>query len=283
MFLYDMPEKDYHKHDSVSASFLSMFETNPALAMWSKTAPRDPKKSTTSDFGSAFHLQMLEPHLFDDKVIVSSLKSRTAKGFVQMQIDNPDKYALTEDEADLIRFMAQSSKANPLVLKVLESGKPEVSIFTNCPVTGLELRIRVDWLVTAGDTVFPCNLKSTADLSDWRNPAQWKNPLFAHNYGFSAAFYMYVLKCLDLKVNEHPFICCQKSAMLGSYPASVFTVTYQELENLGFVERVKIALAHLAECKKDNSLFLEPERFCDFGVDENMIIDCSELDGYMGV
>lgn len=277
-----MPENEYHAHDSISASFLSIFETNPALAIWSKEAPRDPKKSTTADFGSAFHLRVLEPEKFDESVIVSDLKSRTAKGFIQLQIDNQDKYILTEAEADLIRFMEQSAKANPLVEALLSSGQPEVSIFATCPITKLELRIRVDWLIQRGGKFFPCNLKSTADLDDWRNPAQWKNPLFAYNYGFSAAFYMYTLKCLGCDVNEHPFICCQKSAMLGSYPASVFTVTYQELENLGFVERVKSSLAHYAECKRKDHLFFEPERFGDFGVDENMIIDCSELDGYKG-
>jgi len=278
-----MPENEYRSHEAIAASDLSIFEVNPSLYLWQKEAPRDPKNSAAADFGSALHLAVLEPEKFDDQVIVSDLKTKTAKAFVQQQIENPDKYILTEGEAEQIRFLVKSARANPMIHKMLSmDGSPEVSLFSKCSETGLQLKIRVDWLINYNGEFLPCNLKSTADLSKWRKNQSWVNPLFEFNYGFSAAFYMHAMRSGGMEVNEHPFICYQKSAQLGRYPASVFTVTWAELENLGFVERVKASLQNLKECQENNALFLEPERFGDFGIDENQIIDCSILDSFGG-
>lgn len=264
MFL-DMPDQQYRAIPALSNGSLQLFAKDPSLYAWSMTAPSDPNKATTADFGKVLHIMLVEPHRFDDSVLVSSVKGRTTKTFVDEQINNPDKIVITEDELTQIKVMHLSAMCNPMFERIMKSdGNGEVSFVVYDKERDVHLKCRVDWLIGSGRDVLPCDIKSTADIEEWRSNREWINPLFKHGYGHTSAFYLHVLSLsYGFEINEYAFPIIQKSASLGRYPASVFRITREELEYMGFWADVQKNITMFAERYHANN-FVSFESFPQF-------------------
>ena len=190
--LFDISDKEYRDIPALSNHELQLFAKDPSLYIWNKNAPRDPNKSQTADFGSVLHLMLVEPENFDDKVLVSSVKGRTTKTFIDEQISNPDKYVLTESELDQLKVMQLSAMANPMFKRIMSAnGLGEASIIVRDESRDIDLKVRVDWLIDS--MMLPCDIKTTDDIEKWRSDREWINPLYAFGYGFTASFYLYAL------------------------------------------------------------------------------------------
>jgi hypothetical protein len=149
----------------------------------------------------------------------------------------------------------------------------EGSIFTE--LDGVKVKIRPD-LITNSYAL--CDVKTTASIDDWRNSAKWKNPLFTHGYGHTAAFYMDVLsEASDMQVDSYTFLVVQKTISLGKYPVAVITITREECERYGFFDEVYANLARYKQCKADDN-WIGYESFPVFPVFDNQEISISEVD-----
>lgn len=242
----------YRNADGLANSELQIFANNPSGYIWCKNSPSDPTKADASDFGTALHCSLLEPHLYDDLVIIASTKGRTAQAFIDMQLSNKDNIVLTDNEDSQIKIMTESANCHPMFKRILDAkGACEGSIFVDDPRTGLRLKIRPDKIIDSCNPPIFTDIKSTKSLDDWRSDTLWKNPLFDMGYGFTAAFYLYVGSIYyGVEMKTYNFAVISKSSSLGKYPVSVFTITKDQLIEYGFWSEMTEALDRFAECKE---------------------------------
>lgn len=276
-----IPMKEYRDNEALANSDLQIFKNNPSSYIWSKTAPRDPKKANTADIGTATHAATLEPETLDDEVFVTDIKGRKTKAFEALQAEHSDKIVLTEEEINHVKMMALSANCDPMFKSLLDAdGMPEASIFVTDPITGLDLKIRPDKVVyLPDDKVLLADVKTTASLDEWRSEKTWVNPLFKFNYGFTAAYYLHVGSIhYNYELTEYVFPVIQKSSSFGSYPASVFTISKDELIRYGFWDDMIDTLARFAECKASGN-WVTTENFPEFYIqnDESFDLDNVEV------
>lgn len=257
--------QEYRQHDALSNHELQIFKNNPSSFIWNKFAPSDPAKVGTSDKGTALHALLLEPETYNDLIIVADVKGRQTQAFQKLQFENPDNIILTEIEAEEVRIMADSATHDPMFKSLLDAeGECETSIFVTEPITGLELKIRPDKVCYIDGRPILTDLKTTSSIDDWRSRQQWKNPLFSFGYGFTAAYYLYVGSIhFGVNLTEYVFPIVQTSASLGKYPVSVFTITKNELIQIGFWQQMLDTLAEFKIRKEQNS-FTTTEYFPSF-------------------
>lgn len=275
--LFKIPMAEYRDAEGLANSELQIFKNNASSYIWNKTAPIDNKKASTADFGTCLHTALLEPHLYEESIIVSSTKGRTAAAFAKDQAQNPDKIVLTDDEYKQIKVMSESAKCDPMFKKLLDAkGDCEISIFVNDPDTGLKLKIRPDKIIAGKNQILLCDLKSSASLDEWRADKQWLNPLFKIGYGFTAAYYMYAASIFyGVEITKYYFMVVSKSAELGRYPVSVFVITKDELVELGFWQEMIETLHEFAERKASDN-WLSFENFPHFNIYKDESVTFSE-------
>lgn len=250
----DITMTEYRKDDAISNHALQIFKDNPASYIWNLNSPSDPNKVTTSDKGTALHALLLEPETYDDLIIVADVKGRQTQAFQKLQIENQHNIILTEIEAQEVRIMADSATKHPVFNELLKmNGQCEASVFVTCTETGLQLKARPDKICYSDDKVLYCDVKTTASIDDWRSEQQWKNPLFAFGYGFTAAYYLHVGSIYhNQELTEYIFPIVQTSAALGRYPVDVFTISKDDLIALGFWDEMLSTLKHFKHCKDNN-------------------------------
>lgn len=118
--------------------------------------------------GTAAHCATLEPERFtrqfaiwDRRTESGRMGPRNGKWWDAFQADNVGKMILTEDERDEAMTIAAAVRADPVAIRYLEMGEPEVSM-----TWGPGRKGRVDWITTApDDTGLPAlvGLKTTRD------------------------------------------------------------------------------------------------------------------------
>jgi len=277
--IHDLEMSIYRNADGLANSELQTFARNPSSYVWAKTAPIDVTKVYDSEFGTALHTKLLEPHLYEETVLVSGVKGRTAQAFVEMQKANNSMIVLTESEDREIGLMAESSMADPMFARIMQAeGQCEASIFVDDPNTGLRLKIRPDKIIDSCNPPIFNDVKTTAKIDDWRNSAQWKNPLFDMGYGFTAAYYLYVGSLhYGVELYRYNFCVVSKSISMSRYPVSVFTITKNELVELGFWDEMLDTLHRFAECKKNNS-FTSYEQFPEFRIYNDESVEINVID-----
>jgi exodeoxyribonuclease VIII len=254
----------YREADGLANSDALMIEHNPGDFVWSKSAPRNNAKSKTTDIGTALHCAILEPEKYKDHIVVSALKGRTAKGFEAEQLENKNKVVLTSDEYDQVNLMAKSVLCHPAAKSILDLvGDCESSVFVEDKETGAHLKCRPDKdaVQSAGIVI---DVKTTANIDDWRSDKQWINPLYKFNYGHGASFYTDVLEQhYNTEIESFVFLVIQNSVRLGRYPVAVFTISKAELIDLGFWDRHRANISEFSRCKKDSD-WIHTETF-NFG------------------
>jgi exodeoxyribonuclease VIII len=259
---FDIPQAEYRAIDALSNGEAQMFAKNPSAYIWNKTAPLDSSKANTADTGTALHALLLEPETYDDLIKVASVKGRDTQAFKKEQAEYPDCIVMTEKEEEQVRIMAQSAKCDPMFNALLNAdGECETSIVVWDEERGIYLKIRPDKVAVIGESFLLTDAKTTATLDDWRTDKPWLNPLFKHGYGHTAAFYLHAASIhYGVELTEYAFAVVQKSASLGRYPVSVFTISKDELIEMGFWGAMQANLDHFADRLKSNN-FMTAERF----------------------
>jgi len=196
----NMTNEDYHATADISSTTVKTV-WKKSLAHW-----KGQKFTSTAALliGSALHGILLEPHR---EIAIKGPKTRRSKAYTEMERDlGPDQVLLTEGEWYMVRAMAKSAMANPAFRKVLEhpDRQNEVSIFVECPSTGLGLKTRFDCRVK--EVIY--DVKSTIDSS----PDGFSKECWKYAYPLQAAFYLYVCKLAQIDVEEFSFLAIEKTA-----------------------------------------------------------------------
>lgn len=251
----------YREADGLANSDALMIADNPSDLMWSKSAPRDASKAQTTDIGTALHCLLLEPEKYKESVLVASVKGRNTKKFEEEQSENPDKLVITQDEYDHIENMGKSVMAHPTAFNLLQMhGDCESSVFVKDAETGVLLKCRPDKDAVQSSGII-IDVKTTADLEDWRSDKEFKNPLYKFNYGHQASFYT---DCLEqhygVTIDSFIFLVIQKSIKLGRYPVGIFQISRSELVELGFWAKHRENIEEFKRCT-ENDDWIHTEQF----------------------
>lgn len=179
-FVEDMPEADYHGHDSISKSGLDLIARSPAHDFY---AP--PRKTTRAmEVGSAIHCALFEPGRFErDYVLLRDVTDRRASAYREACEHHPKSHVLTGTEADKVAGMQAAVYAQPEARHQLKQpGKRELSAFAHDPETGVLVRCRYDLLTDAAAAL---DLKKTYDA----RPDAFAKSIYNYRYHVQAAIY----------------------------------------------------------------------------------------------
>lgn len=185
MIDYNVSNADYHRHPSISKSGLDLIARSPAHYFYS--ARREATRAM--EIGTAVHAAILEPERFASQyMLLRDVTDRRASEYKQAVKVHGSEYTLAGPEADRVSGMQASVQANPRAMNRLGApGKSEVSIFTTDPVTGVPVKIRLDWLCDDGRGL---DLKKTQDI----RADEFSRSVARYRYHVQAAFYSDVFK-----------------------------------------------------------------------------------------
>lgn len=180
----ELSNADYHSSEGISKSGLDLIARSPAHYRYG--GKREATKAMS--LGTATHAAILEPDAFAaDYLVLRDAADRRSAVYKDACKSRDPAYILLGHEADQIAGMQEAVMANPHAAALLAAGQPEVSVFTTDPVTGVTVRIRVDWLTAAG---MPVDLKTTQDASD----DAFGKSIWNYRYHVQDVFYCDVLQ-----------------------------------------------------------------------------------------
>lgn len=166
----------------------------------------EPKKNQSAlDFGTAAHLMLLEPHLFDSEVVFFNGPRKAGKVFEEFKLQNEGKLILTEvDKMKLDAF--KSSFENHHASWILKDCKFE---HTMCALlNSTMLKSRADAISIGGGYIV--DVKTTGYMGDVETFKQTIENLY---YDLSAALYCAIAEKIYKKQFDFYFIVLSKSDM----------------------------------------------------------------------
>jgi len=176
---FNMPDDVYHADKALSHSGITNILVS-LMDYW-EASPLNPyrefKRSDALKFGTRCHMMLLEEKKFMQTYNVAS------KGW------DKDKETIASSEFQLIKESTRILRADPDTNEYFLHGFPEVSIFFICPITGIRLRIRIDWLRTFG----------AVDLKRVKSIQTKKIGYDAAQYGWDIQQYLYTYGILQAK------------------------------------------------------------------------------------
>lgn len=174
-FTSRLPADTYHALPGVSISRLKELQRS---ALHYRYRLENPKESNALKLGTAAHCAVLEPERFRHEFIAWSRRSengnlcpRKGQYWDAFVAGNPGRTIITEDEWQLAHDIAAAVRADPLAMRYLESGEPEVTMQWECiidgigeiPARSLGCRGRADWLTRINGEHYVVGLKSARD------------------------------------------------------------------------------------------------------------------------
>ena len=211
-FHSELDINEYHAAGGYSRSQLTQYECLPEkfYNKYIKDSAQQEKPSQALSFGSAFHVIIQEPHLFDEQFAVSKkFDKRTKAGkeaALKFSLDNADKQVITEDELAMLQEMKESVLKNDLASSILANPKTifESSIVWKDKPTGLTVKCRPDILSSS----IIADLKTTQDAS----PRAFQSSCNKYGYYLQAAMMKIGLESIGQKMDHFIFIACEKAA-----------------------------------------------------------------------
>lgn len=192
MINYHLSNAEYHAHPAVSSSQLKHILRTPAHFKASLETSKEP--TDAMKLGSLVHTLLLEPHLVDDEyTVMPKFDRRTKQGKADYEAwleHNSHKTAVTAEQMDTATAMTDSLRTSTVaqLLKVNETAC-EASIFYTDPATGIDCRVRPDFMIKPCDA-FPTGLIVDLKTTDNASPSAFKRTITNFGYHLSAAMYL---------------------------------------------------------------------------------------------
>lgn len=240
---YGMPNKDYHADEAIGSTTVKAISVSPANHFFNKFTG-----SKSAHIGSAIHAALLEPDEFFKYQMLQHVSSRSSKEYKDALKDTSAEYILVGSEVETVNRMYESSRLNDDFMGYMNTkGNSEVSMFAECPETGLMLKCRFDRL--SDILSYPLDVKSCRDASE----RGFSNAFGQYKYHIQAAFYLYVLKlATGIEYNQFAFFAIENSP---PYRNCMYYIGEESLE-LGYREMFA-ALGKLVACKENDEMKYE--------------------------
>lgn len=194
-----MTNADYHAIEALSASGIKTLLQSPMHYRFERDNPREDTASMA--MGSALHMAILEPDLYESNVIVIPDEAPARPTSRQLLAKKPSpatveaiawwadfdakaqgKIMLTEEQSKKVDGMAGSVQRHPFIKTMLCDGRAELSLLWRDARLGIPCRCRFDYLRHDGIAI---DLKSTVDASPlgfMRAVTTWKYHLQEAHY-----------------------------------------------------------------------------------------------------
>lgn len=181
-------------HSAVSQSMLKVFARRRRLfeAYYVKHLLPEPPNTDPMRKGTAVHAALLEPEKFNDLLVTfpasmldsrGAVSTKEAKAFRAEQ-EAAGRVVLKEADAAKVRAMAEAVRrvcGRWLDLPAIK----ERAIYWDDSLTGMRLKMRLDWLIRRGNAAIVFDLKTTADAS----PAAFRKRIEQNGYWLQDAHY----------------------------------------------------------------------------------------------
>lgn len=200
----DISSEDYHAGDGVSSSQLKAVGDSLADYLWPKR-----RETSAMALGTAAHLAILEPDVFEKSVVVrpkSDRRTKEGKAEYQAFLDQHEKgletgalIELTQDVRDHALSLRDAVMGHPIAAQLFTDGRPEVSGYWVDEATGILCKCRPDWLRDDGMEV---SLKTARDASD----KGFQRDAHAYGYHLSTAYYRDGLDILGVTTQPTAFV-----------------------------------------------------------------------------
>lgn len=198
----DITSTEYHAGPGVSSSQLKRVGDSMADFLWPKQ-----RESSAMALGTAAHLAILEPDVFEHGVIVRpNVDRRTKAGkaeyaeFIERygaSIESGEIIELTEDVFAQTLRIRDAVLGHPIAAQLLSEGRPEVSAYWIDEETGILCKCRPDWLRFEGMEV---SLKTSRSADEDR----FQRDAYNFGYHLSTAYYRDGLDILG--IDHHPTV-----------------------------------------------------------------------------
>ena len=230
----------YYEHPAISNSKLNWFARSPYYYKRMCQSPDEPTASM--EFGTAFHMYVLEPNLFNDNYIVHEKFDRRTKAGKEHYNNMMDlaasgkKRLISDADLERIKWMSNSLIDNPAALALLPTGldsvennRIESEIYFNYKGGGLNMKCKskidyIQFLTEKYDDtdVNIIDLKTTQSITSFKSSYKYK---FA--YYRQAAFYRLAALSQGLNVKDFYFVVVETQ-----YPheSAVFKVGQWDME-----------------------------------------------------
>lgn len=245
-FLRSLPAADYHSHSAIGHSSLVRIMRSPAHYQEHATHPPEP--TAAMQLGTAFHTALLEWELFGKTFVVApKFDRRTKAGKAQAlawETGHTGKIILTPDQMEAIGKMVLAVREHKGARRLLGDGLAETSGFWRDERTGIECKMRPDFLAAEGETIAGIvDIKTCVDAS----ADGFSRAIATQGYDVQAAFYQDGMKTLSGETVPFYFIAIEKEA---PYALAVYRASQAMLE-IGR-EKYRAALELLSWCRRNN-------------------------------
>jgi exodeoxyribonuclease VIII len=160
-----VPDPDYRSIDALNISRLKALLRSPQHYLHELANPR---RTEAMALGTAAHCAVLEPERFardyavwTNRTASGRMSPRNGKVWDAFVAANAGKTILTEDDAETTQTLAAAVHLNPLAMRYLERGEPEVTLQSE--LGGRPCKGRVDWLTTIDNRAAIVGLKTARD------------------------------------------------------------------------------------------------------------------------
>jgi hypothetical protein len=237
----------YSDYEFVTNSQLGLIKQDVRTYKMMRDHPELRKETLPMIFGRAYHVAMLEPNEFDNKVLVFNSATRTTKGYKEFVLANPNAPTIIlQKEYDKIMFMQDVLFSHSEVRDLLQKeGEREIANAWKDEDTGVFCKGKADY--RNGKTLI--DLKTTGDGSFYG----FSNSCKKYGYDRQSAFYMDGFGC-----DEFVFITQEKER---PYNVSIFYAGDE------FIDRGRQEYKYLLDIYR--KFFIDNEEI----VDEHLIME----------
>ena len=201
----------YSDYEFVTNSQLGLIKKDVRTYKMMRDNPELNKETMPMIFGRAYHVAMLEPNDFNNKVLVFNSATRTTKGFKEFKENNPKASTIIlQKEYDKIMYMQDVLFSHSEVKDLLQSeGEREIANAWKDDDTNVFCKGKADYR----NGKLLVDLKTTADGSFYG----FSNSCKKYGYDRQSAFYGD-----GFKADEFVFIVIEKTAPynIGFYHTS---------------------------------------------------------------
>lgn len=242
----ELTNEQYHSDRSaVSSSSLKLvIEKSPKTFLAAHNGKLR-KESPAFRIGSALHMAILEPELFQKKFVIQPEFS--GKGAVAAKADwrlsiASDAVILKQEEYDDLQEMINSVLSHQDACNILKNGKAEQSGFFRDMDTGIKCRIRPDFFHFGHHALL--DIKTTTDV----RAEQFMKSIWNYRYDFQMGMYCEGIQLITGKAVQYPLILAVEKK--APFECALYLCD-EALMTKGLGD-FKIAIQRLKQCIDEN-------------------------------
>lgn len=204
----DLPADQYHAIKALSAGMIWTLDSECAAKAWLASPWNPAREAETAphfDVGTAAHLAVLEPHLFDERVVAHGFKDYRSRA-AQAARDSAyaaGKTPLKPEEHQIVLGMREAITRHPEARDLFSSGDAEISMSWDW--NGLPCKLRADYLPSRNETVVDLKTAITC------NPQAVQRKIETEGWFVRAAWYLSgVEEATGIRPISYKFVVVEK-------------------------------------------------------------------------